>query len=65
MPGEFYDVGADHLYHDEISRVVTAELMSGYEDGLFKPEAQSAGRSSPRSRSVSTTSRTRTTRSRW
>ena len=38
MPGEFYDVGADHLYHDEISRVVTAELMGGYENGLFKPD---------------------------
>jgi len=37
-PGEFYDVGLQHPYHDEISRVVTAELMSGYEDGLFKPE---------------------------
>ncbi|MBN1629529.1 MAG: SpoIID/LytB domain-containing protein [Thermoleophilia bacterium] len=38
MPGEFYDVGLEHPYHDEISRVITAELMSGYEDGLFKPE---------------------------
>ena len=38
MPGEFYDVGADHLYHDEISRVVTAELMGGYENGTFKPD---------------------------
>ena len=38
MPGEFYDVGADHLYHDAISRVVTAELMSGYDDGLFRPD---------------------------
>jgi stage II sporulation protein D len=37
-PGEFYDVGADHLYHDEISRVVAAGLMSGYETGLFNPE---------------------------
>jgi SpoIID/LytB domain protein len=38
MPGEFYDVGTSHLYHDEISRVVTAELMGGYENGLFRPE---------------------------
>lgn len=38
MPGEFYDVGTSHLYHDEISRVVTAELMGGYENGLFKPD---------------------------
>ncbi|OFW59775.1 MAG: hypothetical protein A2133_10510, partial [Actinobacteria bacterium RBG_16_64_13] len=38
LPGEFYDVGAGHLYHDQISRVVVAELMGGYEDGLFKPE---------------------------
>ncbi len=38
IAGEFYDVGFDHLYHDEISRVVTVELMGGYENGLFKPE---------------------------
>ena len=38
MPGEFYDVGSDHLYHDEISRVVTTQLLSGYENDLFKPE---------------------------
>jgi hypothetical protein len=38
MPGEFYDVGPDHLYHDQISRVVIAELMGGYENGLFRPE---------------------------
>ena len=36
--GEFHDVGVDHLYHDQISRVVAAGLMSGYEGGLFKPE---------------------------
>jgi stage II sporulation protein D len=35
--GEFYDVGPDHLYREEISRVVVAGLMSGYESGLFKP----------------------------
>ena len=38
MPGEFYDVGSSHLYHDEISRVVTAGLMGGYENGLFRPD---------------------------
>ena len=38
LPGEFYDVGANHLYHDAISRVVTAELMGGFENGSFKPE---------------------------
>ena len=38
LPGEFYDVGPSHLYHDAISRVVTAELMGGFENGLFKPE---------------------------
>ncbi len=37
-PGEFYDVGSSHLYHDEISRVVTTGLMGGYENGLFKPD---------------------------
>ncbi|MBN1322258.1 MAG: SpoIID/LytB domain-containing protein [Thermoleophilia bacterium] len=36
--GEFHDVRANHLYHDQISRVVTAGLMGGYEGGLFKPE---------------------------
>jgi stage II sporulation protein D len=36
-PGEFYDVGPTHLYHDQISRVVTEQLMGGYENGLFKP----------------------------
>lgn len=36
--GEFYDVGADHQYHDEIARMVTAGLMNGYESGFFKPE---------------------------
>ena len=35
--GEFYDVGPDHLYREEISRVVIAGLMGGYESGLFKP----------------------------
>ena len=38
LPGEFYDVGPNHLYHDEISRVVTAELMAGYDNGMFRPE---------------------------
>ncbi len=36
--GEFYDVGPDHPYHDEISRVVDAGLMGGYDSGLFKPQ---------------------------
>ncbi len=36
-PGEFYDVGTSHVYHDQIARVVTAGLMSGYDSGLFKP----------------------------
>ncbi len=36
-PGEFYDVGSGHIYHDQIARVVTAGLMSGYDSGLFKP----------------------------
>jgi SpoIID/LytB domain protein len=36
--GEFYDVGAGHLYHDQIARMVTAGLMGGYEGGLFKPD---------------------------
>jgi len=36
--GEFYDVGPYHLYHDEIKRVVESGLMSGYGNGLFKPE---------------------------
>jgi len=36
--GEFYDVGSNHLYHDEIARMVTAGLMNGYANGLFKPE---------------------------
>lgn len=36
--GEFHDVGVAHLYHDQISRVVAAGLMGGYEGGLFKPE---------------------------
>lgn len=36
--GEFYDVGPGHLYHDQIARVVTARLMDGYANGLFKPE---------------------------
>ena len=37
-PGEFFDVGPTHVYHDQIARVVTAGLMSGYDTGLFKPE---------------------------
>ncbi len=37
-PGEFYDVGPGHLYHDQIARMVTAGLMSGYDNGLFKPD---------------------------
>jgi SpoIID/LytB domain protein len=37
-PGEFYDVGPHHLYHDQISRMVAAGLMSGYDSGLFRPE---------------------------
>ncbi|MFH1833824.1 MAG: SpoIID/LytB domain-containing protein, partial [bacterium] len=36
-PGEFYDVGLDHIYHDQIARVVTAGLLSGYDTGLYKP----------------------------
>ncbi len=36
-PGEFYDVGPGALYRAEISRVVAAGLMSGYDNGLFKP----------------------------
>jgi SpoIID/LytB domain protein len=36
--GEFFDVGRDHLYHDQIARMVTAGLMNGYDGGLFKPE---------------------------
>jgi SpoIID/LytB domain protein len=36
-PGEFYDVGGSHIYHDQIARVVTAGLMSGYGSGLFGP----------------------------
>lgn len=35
--GEFYDVGPTHLYHDQIKRVVEAGLMSGYANGLFRP----------------------------
>lgn len=38
MAGEFYDVGPAHLYHDQIARVVIAQLMDGYANGLFKPE---------------------------
>jgi SpoIID/LytB domain protein len=37
-PGEFYDVGAGHIYHDQIARMVTDGLMNGYDSGLFKPE---------------------------
>ena len=36
--GEFYDVGANHLYHDQIARVVTSGLMGGYDGGFFKPD---------------------------
>jgi SpoIID/LytB domain protein len=36
--GEFYDVGFDYIYHDQIARVVIAGLLSGYDTGLFKPE---------------------------
>jgi SpoIID/LytB domain protein len=36
--GEFYDVGANHLYHVQITRMVSAGLMSGYVGGLFKPD---------------------------
>ena len=36
--GEFYDVGRNHQYHDQIARMVTAGLMNGYVGGLFKPE---------------------------
>ena len=36
--GEFYDVGSDHLYHDQIARVVTSGLMGGYDGGFFKPD---------------------------
>jgi stage II sporulation protein D len=38
LPGEFSDIGPNHLYHDEISRVVVSQLMDGYEDGTFRPE---------------------------
>ncbi len=37
-PGEFYDVGANHLYHEQIARMVTSGLMGGYDGGLFKPD---------------------------
>ena len=37
--GEYYDVGPGYLYHDQIARVTAAGLMSGYDSGLFKPEA--------------------------
>jgi SpoIID/LytB domain protein len=37
-PGEFYDVGSGHVYHDQIARMVTDGLMNGYDSGLFKPE---------------------------
>jgi stage II sporulation protein D len=36
--GEFYDIGPNHLYHDEIARVFTSGLMGGYEGGLFRPD---------------------------
>jgi SpoIID/LytB domain protein len=36
--GEFYDVGANHIYHDEIARVVNSGLMAGYDGGLYKPD---------------------------
>jgi SpoIID/LytB domain protein len=36
--GEFYDVSVNHLYHDQIARVVTTGLMGGYDNGLFKPD---------------------------
>jgi SpoIID/LytB domain protein len=38
-PGEFYDVGSSYIYHDQIARMVTDGLMSGYEGGLFKPDS--------------------------
>jgi len=37
--GEYYDVGPNYLYHDQIARVTAAGLMSGYDSGLFKPES--------------------------
>ncbi len=37
-PGEFYDVGTGHIYHDQIARMVTDGLMNGYDSGVFKPE---------------------------
>ena len=36
--GEFYDVGRNHQYHDQIARMVTSGLMNGYGGGLFKPD---------------------------
>ena len=37
-PGEFTDVGREHLYYQQIKRVADAGLMSGYPDGAFQPE---------------------------
>ena len=37
-PGEFTDVGREHLYYRQIKRIADAGLMSGYPDGAFKPE---------------------------
>ncbi len=36
--GEFYDVGPGHLYRDQIRRVVTGGLLSGYSNDFFRPE---------------------------
>jgi peptidoglycan hydrolase-like amidase len=38
-PGEFSDVGREGLYYQEIKRAALANLVNGYPDGTFKPQA--------------------------
>jgi hypothetical protein len=38
-PGEFYDLNSNHVAYDAISTLTKLNIIYGYEDGTFKPDA--------------------------